>query len=461
MKNLMILLAILVVFGKANAQSGNDLDSAFGAAANDSAGAVAGEAVGAGADAAQTAAAAADAPAALTYTSLTGIGILPKSQASIQSCEAASQSAKTACLASLSPKLQGAAALISSLLGTIGMTKSTSETCSKYNNAMKIAETALLAYNTMCTAMQASCESACGATKADLASDGTMFTSHITAWTAKLVGPMALAAKDQIAKLTADQGSLGTATAAIGKKLVVCQGYKWNLAAAGIGLTNVLKQSAASKTCANATTVADCSKTPYDPSCAKQMDCGKAENYQQATCICQRNPTAAGCAGYSASLAGLPSMSGNMPSGQSPDKPGMPTGGGTDSIPVNVGGTNVGGGGPAGFGGGGGGLGGGGMGADGTGQKGGGVDGAKKEKGLNANILGGYDGGGGGGAGGSRSSASVPDSAYKAYLPGGAKDPGSSAKVFGNGQVTGSGSKSNWEKVSERYSEARASLVRP
>ncbi|MGZ5278386.1 MAG: hypothetical protein ACXWC9_00480 [Pseudobdellovibrionaceae bacterium] len=419
------------------------------------------------AGAANDAAAMADVTApVLAYTSVPGKSKLTTSQGSIESCHAASQSAKSACLANLSPKIQGAAAIIAGLLGTIGMSKSSSETCSKYNNAMKIAETALLAYNTMCTAMQASCETACGETKTTLAGDEPFFSSQLSQYTAQANNPATAAgykavAEKQIALIGTDQESLRAAALNIGNKLNTCRGYKWNLAAAGMGLTNVLKQSAAAKECEKATTVADCTKDPYNPACAKTMDCAKAENYQQTHCICQRTPTAAGCGGYAGSNNNMPSVS-SRSTGQSADTPNMPLGGPTDSVPIGAaasggtGASSLGGGSGGGAGAGGGGFGVG----NGTGKVGG-ADSAKKDKGLNANILGGFDGGGGGG-GGSRSSASVPNSAYKDYLPGGKKDPsGATVQVYGDGQVTGSGSKSNWEKVSERYSEAKSSLVRP
>ena len=110
----------------------------------------------------------------------------------------------------------------------------------------------------------------------------------------------------------------------------------------------------------------------------------------------------------------------------------------------------------------------------GSGGAGGGIDGGGKggektadgkvSKGLNTNILSGMDGGGGGG-GGSRGGGRVDPSlsAYQAYMPGGAKDPsrGVASKTFGNGQVTASGSKSNWEKVRERYRENKPTLAGP
>jgi hypothetical protein len=86
---------------------------------------------------------------------------------------------------------------------------------------------------------------------------------------------------------------------------------------------------------------------------------------------------------------------------------------------------------------------------------------ASKSK-LNTNILSGYDGGGGGGGSrGGGGSSSNKDSQYNAYLPGGAKDPsrGIASKTFANGEITGSGSKSNWEKVHERYTDNKPTLL--
>ncbi|MEZ0392474.1 MAG: hypothetical protein ACAH59_09675, partial [Pseudobdellovibrionaceae bacterium] len=111
--------------------------------------------------------------------------------------------------------------------------------------------------------------------------------------------------------------------------------------------------------------------------------------------------------------------------------------------------------GSAGSGGGGGGLGSGNSAAG----KNGAADG-KETKALNPNILSGFDGGGGGG--GSRGGGGGrPDSPYGAYMPGGSKDPSRNiaSKTFGNGQVTGAGSKSNWEKVRERYVDNKPTLM--
>ncbi|MFN7453752.1 MAG: hypothetical protein ACK5RO_03740, partial [Pseudobdellovibrionaceae bacterium] len=83
-------------------------------------------------------------------------------------------------------------------------------------------------------------------------------------------------------------------------------------------------------------------------------------------------------------------------------------------------------------------------------------------------IMGGLDGGGGGGGGGGAggggfggSGNDPSSSAYKAFMPGGAKDPSRSvaAQGAGSNEVTLGGGKSNFQKVRERYSENYSGLL--
>jgi hypothetical protein len=184
-----------------------------------------------------------------------------------------------------------------------------------------------------------------------------------------------------------------------------------------------------------------------------------------ATCLCQTNPNSPGCPGYNGHGIDAQNLTppGGAPSGTSPDvNAAMPGGGFSDSIPV-AGINGAGAGGASGSGAGaGGGAGGGGfpIGGGAGGGTAGKAGSADSKKALNTNILGGFDGGGGGGGGGgsSRTASADPNSAYKAYMPGGARDP-SSLKALGAGQVTGSGSKSNWEKINERYADTKPTLL--
>jgi hypothetical protein len=408
------------------------------------------------------------------YKSKMGASLAAGTSASVKNCQSSAASARNACLASLSPSIQTAAALIGGLMSTIGMTKSTSESCGKYNKGMDIAQKALTAYNAMCSAMQASCESTCSETTTRLKTDRTTLTNsattedttatHLEA-TAAMNPGAAAAAADLRADANLVRGSdltnLGKAEGEITKDLGTCRNYKWNIAAAGLGLTSVLKNSAAAKACVAATTTVDCTKTPYDASCAKVADCSKPENAQQTTCICQKNPTAPGCPGYNGTSMGMQAGGAKPSSGMSADdKSGIPAGvGGADTTPINTNGSGagLGSGSLAGGGAGGGGAG---FGVGNGSQKPGGADGSKKDKSLNANILGGYDGGGGGGGGGSRSAASI-NSPYKDYVPGGDKAAKVTAQGYANGQITLSGSKDNFAKVREQAILQTPSLLAP
>lgn len=232
-----------------------------------------------------------------------------------------------------------------------------------------------------------------------------------------------------------------------------------NLAAAGVGLMNVVKQSGMASQC-QAQTATDCTKDPTNVACkTAAIDCTKAENSSNTQCICMANPASPGCAGYTGQSTAYPTASATTTPTATDSSTAVPNLGGVDSG-VTAGAASGSGSGSAALGSSGGG-GGGGLGSGGTNAnaKAGGADG-KKEK-MSANILSGYEGGGGGGGRGG-GSGSV-NSAYNAYLPGGAKDPsrGLASQTFGNGEVTAAGSKSNWEKVSERYMDNKPTLVGP
>jgi hypothetical protein len=347
-------------------------------------------------------------------------------ETSVKSCTSAGQMARI-CLTDVSPHIQTAIGLIGTLIGTVKKSQSMSSTqvCEKQKEGMATAQKYLALYNAACALAQARCATSCEGLKKKFDTAAGKY------------------AELKSAALKADP------------MVVMCQGYKLNMAAAGVSLLNMLTETGKMASCDNVTTVVDCAKDPYNTQCAKTLDCSKTENFQQTQCICQRTPTAAGCGGYAGTTNGMPSASTPSSSGKSAD-PTIGSGvGTTDSNPI-AGINGSGGGGASSLGGVGAGGGASGL-SGGAAGKGGGADASKKEKALNANILGGFDGGGGGG--GSRSAASVGNSAYKDYLPGGAHDPnGAAVKVYGNGQVTSGGSKSIWEKVSERYWEAKPTL---
>lgn len=120
------------------------------------------------------------------------------------------------------------------------------------------------------------------------------------------------------------------------------------------------------------------------------------------------------------------------------------SGGGGGGVGGNVGGSAPGGG-SSGGGGSGSGGGGSGGGAGGTGEE------------QTADILSGFQSGGGGSGWGSGGGAGG-NSAYRDYLPGGAKDP-ESDQLQARREITPSGGKSVWEKVHERYQDNKKSLL--
>jgi hypothetical protein len=366
-------------------------------------------------------------------------GVATQLQTAVKSCESAGTYAKI-CLAEYSEHIQTAAGIIGTIMTQVKNSQSMSskDVCSKQKSANDTARKALLAYNAACALAQANCASSCNGLKKQMEAQTKLMATGTTS------GPVF------------EQAKIG-----VEPQVALCKGYMWNMAAAGMGLFSLLADSGKAIQCETQTAAVDCKANPYDPSCATKMDCSKQENYQQTQCICQRNPNSSGCAGYAGTNINMPAGTTNVSTGKSPDGANINLGSADNGIPVAAGGSASGKGSSS-LGGAGGAGGGNGFGVGGAGAKTGGADGAKKDKALNPNVLGGYDGGGGGGGGGaSRSSASLPDSPYKEYLPGGKNDPKANTKVFGNGQVTASGSKSNWEKVSERYTDAKPSLVGP
>ncbi len=408
------------------------------------------------------AAAAASANKGVIYTVPATQGYQASTNGLVKACEVAAESAKTACLASLSPKIQGAAAIIGGLISTVGMMKaSSSQVCEKYSSAMKAAEVALAAYNGICTAMQASCETDCEVAVEGLRKDIPLIETAAKSAQASTMGMTA--AQVETARL-ASITSNGEVTGAVSTSLGICKKYKWNLAAAGVGLTNMVKQSAMASACQKDTTV-DCNADKYNPACRTVTDCGKAENQNQTACICQRTPNSPGCAGFTGMAINSQASTTNSNLASTDRGTGTYTPSANDSVAVTPGNAKNSGSAPASgaMGGGGGGLG-----SSGTGGVGGsankvtGAD-ANKVKGFNANILGGSEGGGGGGAfGGSSSSRSSgsQDSTYGAFMPGGKRDPAASvSKSSISNEVTASGSKSNFEKIREMYSAQQTSLM--
>ncbi len=378
-------------------------------------------------------------------------------QKSIIDCNEGSKNADIWCGPS-NPKIQDAMAGVGIVLNGISAMKSMNDACTEYGKAMKIAQVGLTAYNVTCTSFKYMCESTCKRTQQEI--DRAVETLKIdkaayesAAAIAKSTGNwQGIEHNERMATAVGvDIGVLQKSRIEGGAVLNVCERYSLNLAAAGAGLLNVVRQASVSQSCEKATKASGAGVA---------VDCTKPENDKAPDCMCMRAPNTPGCAGYTGNdaMAAYPGGgAGATPNSDNLPPPMM----GLDGKPSPSGGGSMGGGGGSGMGSMGGGSGSlGGDGGAGAGAKS--ADG-KREKGLNPNILSGYDGGGGGGAGGFRGGSAPGSSAYNAYLPGGAKDPnrGIASKTYGNGEITGAGSKSNWEKVRERYLDSKPTLMGP
>jgi hypothetical protein len=199
-----------------------------------------------------------------------------------------------------------------------------------------------------------------------------------------------------------------------------------------------------------------CADQTAEAATATTVDCTDPSQAQTPTCLCAANPRLAGCAlaGNSANDSGVTmgSTTGNSmdSAGGAPSLTGAPPldppSVAKDDSSSGVGGAAGGSGSPL--------DGGSGLSAAGTA----GAADAAGGKGLDTNVLAGVEGGSGGGGGWGNSGWGKDDN-YKDYLPGGKKDPRKLAGQSGAGEITSGGSRSNWEKVRDRYIDKRSSLL--
>jgi hypothetical protein len=359
-----------------------------------------------------------------------------------QKCAAAYQNVNTICIGNKNPGIQNAATLIASI-GTAGL--SMTETCSKFNDALKVANDAIVAYNAACSAAGYYCENTCGS------AESSDFKTAQSATPASAPLNQAVNAERYL------QGACKSSMTA-------------NLKDAAIGLAGMVASSALGKQCQDKTKDDDgsvpCTTTTAangsvtNPLCINGIDCSLTANANNPTCICNTNPNSPGCPGATSYGSGSTSVTygstGSTTDGSMSVTSGTGgTGSGLSAVtrdstsPASADGASVGSGG------------GGAVSGDSIAQS---ADAKKKggtadKKGLSTNILSDYDGGGGGGRSGGGYGA-AGGSAYNAYMPGQKKDPTRAlASQSGAGQVTSAGSKSNWEKISERYMENKSTLM--
>jgi hypothetical protein len=366
-------------------------------------------------------------------------------------CRAAVVNAANICDTLNLDKYGGQITLALSLLSAGG---SLTNSCAKYDEIMKVAHAGMATYHAACAIAQNGCQTACAKAPVAVESKRSYFFAE---WSRMAGIPGAQAAAETTRKMVE---SCVAIDAGLSEKLIVsCAAIKTNVLAAVAGVVSIAAENDAAKECKKKTSTEDCTQNPTDPRCF--VDCSKPEHATKATCICQKTPNAKGCPGAVAYEAGPGMQTNGNPTAEAPleiPTPNFDGAGGSDGLvggPASGSGLSGGGGGGAGGGSGSdssSGFSGGGKAADGAGK-----NGAKK---LNTDILSGIDGGGGGGGGGGRGGGARPaNSAYPAYLPGGAKDPARDlASANYAKEVTTGGSKSNWQKINERYLQFRPTL---
>ncbi|WP_373998522.1 hypothetical protein [Bdellovibrio bacteriovorus] len=389
-----------------------------------------------------------------------------------QSCLSNHSRASTVCLEDWSPDLAGTASNINILLSTLGG-MAVNDACSGFAKAMDIAKAGLTAYTSACGVMKAGCGVSCVKARSGLESMQKFAASAAkSTQCAPLTGQDLIncnKAKEDYAK---DLQSVVDYTKeeqdkadkrSISGKVSLCTGkYAQLLASAGSGIMSLANSMKQGQKCDEDTSG---STQPPTTTATTEEKCKEAANANLPECICLANPRTPGCSN-NYEKPGESSVAGGVGTG-STDKSNISGdrsvaglgGGGIPGLDSPTGGASGSGGDSGGLpgapSGGGAGLGGGG-GISASGDK----PSEAAAKGLDANILGGTGGGGGGGGFGSFGGGSGDK--YRAYLPGGAKDP--SKGVAGQQQawkneVTGQGGKSNWEKVKERYRDNKNTLL--
>lgn len=360
-----------------------------------------------------------------------------KAYADVNTCHQRMNAAGESCLESTSPAIQTAVATVNMILTSIDVVN-INNSCSKFAKAMQVAKVGMTTFTVQCSGFKIACQSACAASEK------------------KVVERIKECTASGQSEAFCSELHLGQKTFAI-KANSVCGGYDKALATAVASAATAWQRSAMGKACAAQTAA------------VKPVDCTIAANATNVTCICQKDPRATGCPG---------AASGSTVSATTPTQI---TNGGTDGAVAdtdgnlqltrdlganskitpgtatssNSPGTGTG------------------VAVSGDGGASGGVgssasaksaDGSKgNTKGLNANILSGDFGGGGGGSRGGGSGVEAGASnAYRAFMPGGAKDPSNSrgtASAAAASGVTGAGGADNWQKVRSRYIDTKGTLL--
>lgn len=399
-------------------------------------------------------------------------------------CVKTQSTASWMCREKTSPQLQEGLNQINTVVGMISGA-AIQDACSNFAKIAKLGQMALTAYTAACSSARAACEASCAtvynnlkrlskfefgslhchseslmAAKATLPTDPNYPTAQkIVAACAKLDASISTAQGYLDGTvLPHDFQEADKKSVALKNKACTYE-YASMILSAGTGIASMINGLKQGQKCDE-----DTNGTGGTVAAAAKDKCEDPANAQLPECICKANPRTPGCANsyQKANESGDSRLTASgadvnpAPLGGKDGLGGLGLGGDGSTLGENGagGGSDSGGiGAPMG----------GGSGLSGFGGSGGGGGGGKEEaakKGLNTDILSGSGGGGGGGGfGGYRGAAS--DSKYRAYLPGGAKDPaqGLAGQQAWTKEVTGQGGKSNWEKVRERYRDNKNTLL--
>ncbi|WP_374076259.1 hypothetical protein [Bdellovibrio bacteriovorus] len=387
-------------------------------------------------------------------------------------CVSRHSGAANACLEHLSPNILTGITTLNTILSTLGGA-AVKDQCSGFANAMDIAKAAMTAYTAACGTMKAGCGLSCVSARKGLesiqkavSSDKPICTSTdpatLTACQKAVTEyqtaqqEMNVAAKEELNQ--AEKKSMA------GKASLCTDKYAQLLTSGLAGIASLLNSMNQGKKCeeeSKGSTPDAVADVCADPAKAKTEEC-LCKNPQSPECICFKNPRTAGC---STGIAGLgeTSTGGQVATGAT-DKTNVSASGGIPNLGGGPGGMELGERNPSSADGAGAPTGGGAGGSLG-GSSGGSGGGAGKgeesagKKGLDTNILGGAGGGGGGGSWGSYGGSGSSEK-YRAYLPGGAKDPNKAGgQAAWTKEVSGQGGKSNWEKIKDRYRDNRNTLL--
>lgn len=379
--------------------------------------------------------------------------------------------ASTVCVEKTSPHLQEGLNTVNALLAGVG-SMAVKDKCSMMAKAMNIAQGVLTAYTATCSAARATCEASCSFVKkkletvmslnkkfgcippvTNMAEGCTAFDNAVNVDGQKI--------SDNASKDLSESDVKSTAV----KDKACTYSYAGMLASAGAGIFSIIKTLGEANNC-DEKTKGDTSEQKTAQLAVSGEVCDDAKNANLPECICKKNPRTPGCTNALQKVGENSAnrlAAGGLGAGGSSSKsnggsgfdgsPGTPPiehreindagGGGLPGAPTGGGSAGLGSGGS-----------GGGGSAGGTGDA--------EGSGLDLDKYGsGYGGGGGGGGKYGAGLAGSNSGKYRAYLPGGAKDPrrGLAGQQAWTKEVTGQGGKSNWEKVKERYHDNKSTLL--